>query len=81
MKHFMIAANSGCDKSLKSVGEGYKEGLVTKDEYTMTLRAYKDSMDEMKSDQRTKAEAKLKRLGLTESHKCEKKTVSIGAVL
>ena len=64
----MIAANSGCHKSLKSVGEGYKEGLVTKDEYAKTLRACKDSIDEMKSEQRIKAEAKLKRLGLTESH-------------
>lgn len=63
------------------MGEGYKEGLVTKDEYTMTLRAYKDSMDEMKSDQRTKAEAKLKRLGLTESHKCEKNSKYWGSLV
>jgi len=58
MKHFMIAAKSGYD-SLKEVGEGYKRGDVSKDEYAMTLRAYKDSMDEMKSDHRTKAEAAM----------------------
>lgn len=68
MKHFMIAANSGCDKSLKSVGEGYKEGLVTKDDTQKHYVPAKTPFDEMKSEQRIKAEAKLKRLGLTESH-------------
>lgn len=41
MKHFIIAAKSGHDKSLKKVGEGYKDGHVTKDDYTKTLRAIK----------------------------------------
>ena len=41
MKHFMIAAKSGLEKSLKMVGKGYKAGLVSKDEYTSTLRAIK----------------------------------------
>jgi len=56
MKHFMIAASSGYDKALKKVGEGYKAGHVTKDEYASTLRAYQDSQNEMKSVQRTKAQ-------------------------
>ena len=55
MKHFMIAARAGEDKSLKKVGEGYKAGHVTKDEYANTLRAHKCSRDEMKSVQRSKA--------------------------
>ena len=55
IKHFMIAARAGYNDSLKEVGEGYKKGLVTKDEYESTLRAHKDSQDEMKSEQRTKA--------------------------
>jgi len=55
MKHFIIAAKAGYDKSLKEVGEGYKAGLITKDEYAATLRAYQVSVDEMKSEQRTKA--------------------------
>mmetsp|Transcript_24358 Transcript_24358/g.52525 ORF Transcript_24358/g.52525 Transcript_24358/m.52525 type:complete len:94 (-) Transcript_24358:85-366(-) len=55
MKHFMIAASAGNDESLKMIGEGYKGGHVTKDEYEKTLHAYKDSEDEMKSDQRIKA--------------------------
>ena len=59
MKHFMIAAKSGLEKSLKMVGEGYKGGFVTKDEYTSTLRAHQVSVDEMKSEQRTRAAEEL----------------------
>ena len=55
MKHFMIAARSGYDLALKAIGSGYKNGFVTKDEYTTTLRAYQDAVAEMKSVQRTKA--------------------------
>jgi len=55
MKHFMIAARCGYSRSLKKIGEGYKRGYVTKDEYANTLRAYQQSCDEVKSVQRTKA--------------------------
>ena len=55
MKHHIIAAKSGLEKSLKMVGKGYKAGLVSKDEYTSTLRTYQVSVNEMKSVQRTKA--------------------------
>jgi len=55
MKHFMIAARSGNEESLKAVGAGYKQKHVTKDEYAMTLRAHQHSCDEMKSEQRMKA--------------------------
>jgi len=54
MKHWMIAARAGFDISLKQVGKGYKAGLITKDEYASVLRAYQSSLDEMKSEQRTK---------------------------
>jgi len=57
MKHYMIAARAGVDISLKEVGEGYKTGLVTKDEYASILRAYQVSVDEVKSEQRTAATA------------------------
>ena len=53
-KHYIIAAKSGNDKSLKQVGEGYKRGHVTKNEYASTLRAHQCIQDEMKSEQRTK---------------------------
>ena len=55
MRHFLILARIGCDDSLKMVGKGYKEGYVTKDEYANTLRAHKDSKDEIESEERTKA--------------------------
>ena len=58
MKHWMIAARAGYEKALKKVGEGYKAGHVTKDEYATTLRAYQCSVDEMKSKQRDIAAAK-----------------------
>lgn len=60
MKHFMIAARDGYDSSLKQVGEGYKAGHVTKEDYTNTLREYQRIRDEMKSEQRTEAEALMK---------------------
>ena len=55
MKHYMIAARSGYDNALEEVGEGYKAGCVTKDEYASTLRAHRASQDEMKSEQRALA--------------------------
>ena len=55
MKHFLIAAKSGYDESLKIVGAGFKDGYITKEEYEKTLRAYQHSCDEIKSEQRTKA--------------------------
>jgi len=57
MKHFIIAAKSGLDESLKQVGQGYKRGFVTKDDYASALRAHKESLDEMKSEQRRRAAA------------------------
>lgn len=64
MKHFMIAARAGEDDSLEKVGEGYKAGHVPKDEYASTLRAYQDSVGDMRSEQRSVAHElrKLKRL-------------------
>jgi len=52
MKHYMISAKSGYDQALKRVGQGYKDGHVTKDEYASTLRAYQMSVNEMKSVER-----------------------------
>ena len=54
-KHYIIAARAGCKESLDVVKEGYTVGIVTKDEYANTLRAYQKSQDEMKSEARGKA--------------------------
>ena len=60
MKHFTISASVGDDDSLKAVQDGYRNGLVTKDNFEVTLRAHKKSQDEMKSEWRDKAAQLLK---------------------
>ena len=57
MKHLVISARSGDDKSLDAVKDGYMAGHVTKDQYANTLREYQKSQDETKSDARDKANA------------------------
>ena len=63
MYHVMFAARSGYELSMKAVGEAYKigeeykVGYVTKDEYAATLRAYKESYDEMESVHRAASAA------------------------
>ena len=55
-KHFILAARAGFKNSLDAVKKGFMHGIVTKDEYANTLRAYQKRHDEMKSDDRDKAE-------------------------
>ena len=55
IKHFILAAKAGYKKSLDDVKEEYERGMVTKDEYAKTLRAYQKIQDEMKSDDRDRA--------------------------
>ena len=54
-KHYILAARAGHKQSLDMVKEGFMRGIVTKDEYENTLRAYQQQRDEMKSDDRDKA--------------------------
>jgi len=54
MKHWSIAARAGHEDTLKGVKRGYLTGLVTKDEYANTLRAYHERQKEMKSELREK---------------------------
>ena len=56
-KHFTLAARAGKKDSVDSLKNGYMMGICTKDEYENTLRAYQERHDEMKSDDRDKAEA------------------------
>ena len=55
-KHFMIAAKTGNADSLQGMLDAYSRGLITKEESEETLRAHKESLDEMKSEQRTRAD-------------------------
>ena len=61
-KHVIIAAKSGHKDSLEKVKEGFKSGLVTKDEYAQALRAYHEQQLEMKSEARDKAAANRERM-------------------
>lgn len=55
IKHLMIAARAGYNKSLDAIKKYYIAGNVSKDELEKTLRAYQKSNDDMKSDMRSKA--------------------------
>eukprot|EP00956_Cyclotella_meneghiniana_P022974 scaffold44066_cov23-Cyclotella_meneghiniana.AAC.1 len=57
MKHFMIAAKCGFQKSLDFVKQGFIYGHVTKEELERTLRGYQAACDETRSEQRDKAAA------------------------
>ncbi|KAL7524819.1 hypothetical protein ACHAXR_000730 [Thalassiosira sp. AJA248-18] len=50
LKHWMISASAGDDESLKNVNHGFSKGWVTEEEYEKTLRAYKESTDELEGD-------------------------------
>ena len=53
-KHYILAARAGYKQSLDNVKIGYMYGVITKDEYANTLRAYQSRQDEMKSKDRDK---------------------------
>ena len=52
MKHFMLAARAGHEKSLKNVEIGFIEGFVTIDDCVNTALAYTKFHEEIKSDER-----------------------------
>ena len=57
MKHDIVAANLGHDISLEHVSEGFKAGVVSKEDFAATLRAHQAAVDATKSAQREEAEA------------------------
>ena len=59
LKHYMIAVRSGHTKALTAIRKMYMNGRVAKDHYTNALRSHQAYLDEIKSDQRDKAVAKL----------------------
>ena len=54
-KHVVISATAGFSPSLNLVKQGYKEGFITKDEYTEILRAYQKKQEDLKSKMRDEA--------------------------
>ena len=57
IKHYIIAATQGEDRSIKSLMKLYKKGfLVSKEDLASSLRAHKAAVDAMNSSQRKEAE-------------------------
>ena len=52
VKHWIIAANMGSDKSLKTLKNAYRDGFVSKGVFASALRAQKAAVDATKSPQR-----------------------------
>ena len=55
IKHYMIAARSGSNDSLINIRCLFKDGHVTKEDYTSALQAYQEYLGEIKSVQRDEA--------------------------
>ena len=56
VKHFVIAANLGYEKSMKAIWWHYSAGNITKEELEATLRTHKAAIDATKSAQREEAD-------------------------
>eukprot|EP00984_Skeletonema_dohrnii_P019133 scaffold9083_cov74-Skeletonema_dohrnii-CCMP3373.AAC.1 len=56
IKHWIIAATLGHDDSLDALKDGFRGGLVTKDDFASALRAHQAALDATKSPQREAAE-------------------------
>ena len=59
VKHLIINANLGHEKSMKWLWECYKNGDITKEDLEGTLRTHQAAIDEMKSPEREAAEKAL----------------------
>ena len=57
VKHFIIAANLGYEKSMKALWKHYSAGNITKEDLDATLRTHHAAINEMKSPEREAAEA------------------------
>ena len=55
IKHWVISASAGHDNSMKAIRSSFEQGLVERDEYKLTLKAYIDSSTEMRSENRDDA--------------------------
>ena len=52
VKHWIIAANLGYDRSMKELLPSYKNGYITKEQYGATLRTHQAAINATKSAQR-----------------------------
>ena len=63
VKHWMIGAALGFDLSIKDLMDAFREGVVSKEDLDVALRAHKAAVDETKSPQRNEAEELFRRKG------------------
>ncbi len=56
VKHFIIGANLGDEKSMKALWTYYSRGNITKEDLDATLRSHHAAIDATKSEQREEAE-------------------------
>ena len=56
-KHWIIASKLGYDMSLEAVKNRYKDGIVSKEDFTAALRGYQTATEATKSPQREEAYA------------------------
>jgi tetratricopeptide (TPR) repeat protein len=59
VKHLIIAANLGYERSIKSLWKHYSAGNITKEDLDATLRSHQAALDAMKSEQRNAADVAL----------------------
>jgi TPR repeat protein len=67
MRHFIIASKLGLDASLEMVKDGFKRGLISKEDYASALRGHQAALDATKSPQREAAEEALRKLEAAEA--------------
>lgn len=53
-RHWLICAAGGHKRAMELIGNGFRSGLVTRDEYEKAIRANKKTHDEERSDERDK---------------------------
>ncbi len=64
LKHYIINSCLGCEKSMKGVWAGFKDGKITKENLEVILRIHKAAIDETKSAERDAGEVALEGLRL-----------------
>ena len=67
MKHIIMAARAGDKEALEKVKEGFMKGIISKEEYGSSLRAYHKRTEEAKSVEREKAAKEQKMVDMIES--------------
>ncbi|EJK50945.1 hypothetical protein THAOC_29940, partial [Thalassiosira oceanica] len=60
LRHWLISAKMGHEKSVEGIKKMFTGGNATKDQYAEALEGYQDAVEEMKSHDRDEASALMK---------------------